>query len=100
VRMPAMVVWGSASGPSTSLGATRRRRFGLLADSPHPRRTATESAKKDETPHYQHGYPNAESRGEEAEEQQPDARPYHHPIGHQRDGGPHRVQAGVRKLGV
>jgi hypothetical protein len=52
-------------------------------------------AKKDETPHHQHGQPNAESRGEQAEEQQPYARAYHHPIGHQRDGGPHRVQAGV-----
>ena len=41
-RMPAMVVWGPASGPSTSPGATRRRCFGLLADSPLPRRTATE----------------------------------------------------------
>src|SRR5829696_7918467 len=57
-------------------------------------------AKKDETPHHQHGYPNAESRGLQSEEQQPDARAYHHFFGHERHGGPHRVQAGVGEQGV
>ena len=86
-RMPAMVVWGPAAGPSTSpLAASRRRSFGLircfgrLADSPRPRRTATEQAPQ---PALQHG-PGHQTvlvgYGDDHRQSLPAVLSFHHPV--------------------
>jgi hypothetical protein len=80
VRMPAMVVWGSASGPSTSLGATRRRRFGLLADSPHPRRTATEQTPQSALHHRPRQQPVLVGYGDDHRRSLPAVVAFQHPV--------------------